>query len=125
MGIGAPSAIQPTSQASNVTLRVPGSPANDLRSNGNPRELGPQMKPWPVSSDPPTAVGVRTTSYSDGAADRRSVAQPSTIVPVRPDSQPLTRPLPPIQEIQSLPPVMTTQPLPPIGGLSDRFPPSR
>jgi outer membrane protein TolC len=100
--------------------------SNDLRQNGFPSDIKPQMKPWPVSNDPPTARGVRTTNYIDGGNDRQRGAPSSTIVPISTGpSQPITRSLPPISTTQSLPSVMTTQPLPPIDGSTDRFPPAR
>jgi hypothetical protein len=104
-------------------------PANDLRPSGYPSypaAMKPDVKPWPVSSDPPTATGVRTTSYIDGNSVQQRSASPSSTLQITTVSpQPLTRPLPPTSATQSLPPVITTQPLPPIDGSTDRYPAER
>jgi outer membrane efflux protein len=121
--------LNPVRQSGNFGSRFAAPAAatsNDLRPTNYPGEFKPQMKPWPVSSDPPTAPGVRTTNYIEGGNDRQRGAPSSTIVPIATGpSQPITRPLPPISATQSLPPVMTTQPLPPIDGSSDRIPAMR
>jgi hypothetical protein len=111
-------AMQPIPSMANVPAGLAPSfaaPSNDLRPTSYPAASKPEMKPWPISSDPPTVPGVRTTSYMDVGSDRQQAQSTSSIVPIMTHpSQPLTQPLPPIAPTQSLPPVMPTQPLPPI-----------